>query len=437
MLKMMKSVLLVSVCLSLIAVPSLANGIGSAEKSQPFIEGQMIISINESGLSTMNMNDQDDNKVEKIETLGLDVISSLTDFPNEMGIMSENDAEFKKNVIQTMGHVYLAKFNKNNYANIQAAQNDIKKKLFEKGLNVKSVEPNYIVRASGISTKQAAHPDQVWQYDMIQSTQAWQLAGDTSDVKVAILDTGIDHNHPSLKNFVNQSLGKNFTTDDAKDTMDRQGHGSHVAGTIASYGPVAGVMKSATLIPVKVLGDNGSGSTYGVEQGILYAAKINADVINMSLGGGGYAKSMEDACQAAMNAGTIVVAASGNESQSSIGYPAKYKNVISVGAVDENEVRGSFSNYGEGLTIMAPGVDVYSTIPNGGYDYFSGTSMASPHIAGVVGLLKGINKDFTQAQIIQFLTSTAYEPDEYEEIEYGAGIADAYAACQAAQKARK
>src|SRR5690606_2525953 len=124
-----------------------------------------------------------------------------------------------------------------------------------------------------------------------------------------------------------------------------------------------------TLIPVKVLGDNGSGSVYGIIEGILHAANVGADVINMSLGGGGYVQAFDNACQTAMSKGVIIVAASGNEYSSRISYPAAYDGVIAVGAVDSNRNRASFSNYGTGLDVMAPGVNVYSTVPNNGYQY--------------------------------------------------------------------
>jgi subtilisin family serine protease len=223
------------------------------------------------------------------------------------------------------------------------------------------------------------------------------------------------------------SLAKSFV---GGTTMDVQKHGTHVSGTIASYGEVSGVMQNASIIPVKVLGDNGSGSMYGIQQGILYAASIKADVINMSLGGGGYSQGMDEACQTAVNAGVVVVAAAGNSGTNVISYPAAYNSVIAVGSVDKNRRRANSSQYGAGLSVMAPGVGIYSTVPNNGYDTFSGTSMATPHVAGVAGLIRSVNKNLTPAEVRNILQTTAVSAGPTNE--YGYGIVDAYAAVKAA-----
>lgn len=420
--------MLATLALSLIASSSLAMaGTTPAATATPHVEGQMIVAVNESGASAQGGVNKTETQANAIESIGIDVISSLTGMPGEMSNMAVTDEAFKQQVINTMGYVYLVNYTEDNYSNLEAAQKDITTKLKAKGLDVKYVEPNYTLRASETLSTSSTHPNQEWQYNMIKAPEAWALAGDTSAVKVAVLDTGIDNNHPNLTNFVNMSLAKTFV---GGTTMDVSQHGTHVAGTIASYGSVGGVMQSASLIPVKVLGDDGSGSLYGIEQGILYAAQIKADVINMSLGGGGFSQSMFDACQTAVDAGVIILAASGNNSTGTISYPAKYTNCIAVGAVDINRKRASFSQYGAGLAIMAPGKDIYSTIPNASYDTFSGTSMATPHMAGVAGLLKGINKSLTSEQVRQIITATAQPAGPANE--YGAGIVNAFAACQQA-----
>src|SRR5699024_2569630 len=158
---------------------------------------------------------------------------------------------------------------------------------------------------------------------------------------------------------------------------------THVAGTIASYGSVSGVMQDATLIPVKVLNDSGSGSMFGIQQGIIHAASVNSDVINMSLGGGGYDRGMDEAIQTANNRGTIIVAATGNDGIGRVSYPAAYSGSIAVGSVTSSKTRSYFSNYGPELDVMAPGSNIYSTLPNSWNDYVYGTSMARPHVAGV------------------------------------------------------
>ena len=150
----------------------------------------------------------------------------------------------------------------------------------------------------------------------------------------------------------------------------------------------------------------------------------------MSLGGGGYNQAMDEATKNAAENGTIVVAASGNNSSSQISYPARYPNVIAVGAVNQNQARASFSNYGDGLEIMAPGVDIYSTYPNDEYKSWQGTSMATPHVAGVVGLMRAANAEITTEGVREILRETAQEAGESKF--YGFGIVDAYEAVKEA-----
>ena len=140
-------------------------------------------------------------------------------------------------------------------------------------------------------------------------------------------------------------------------------------------------------------------------------------------------QSFDDACRTAVSRGVVVVAASGNEYASSISYPAAYDSVIAVGAVDSNRRRASFSNYGTGLELMAPGVNIYSTIPGNQYQTNSGTSMASPHVAGVAGLMRSVNRNASVSEIRSVLRNTAQYAGN--STEYGYGIVDAYAAVQA------
>ena len=366
---------------------------------------------------------------EIFESLGIDLVDSmmreLADQEGRVSAQSQAIEIEHKEILQKMGYVYLVEYDKAKFKNAELAEKDIEKKLAGKGLKVKYIEPNYVVKA--LEANPSIHKDQKWHYDMIQAPKAWEMTKGSPSVKTAILDTGIDYNHQNLKQFVDLNLGKSFV---GGDVMDRQGHGTHVAGTVAAYGSISGVMKSATLIPVKVLDDSGSGSTYGVQQGILYAAQIKADVINMSLGGGPYSQGVNDACEMAVKSGTVVVAATGNESQKSISYPAAYESVIAVGAVDSNKKRAYFSNYGKGTEIMAPGVDIYSSVPGGGYAKFSGTSMATPHVAGVVGLLRSANKQLSATEVRKILQKTAVNIGNSNE--YGYGLVNTAAAVQMA-----
>jgi subtilisin len=160
------------------------------------------------------------------------------------------------------------------------------------------------------------------------------------------------------------------------------------------------------------------------------------DVINMSLGGSAGSTALEDACNAAYNAGILVVAAAGNEGNRSgktdtIGYPAKYASVIAVGSINSSNIRSSFSSTGTALEIMAPGESIQSTYYNGGYATMSGTSMASPHVAGIAALIIAANHNLTNVQVRDILNATTNDMWN-DPFRYGNGLVDAYAAYQRA-----
>ncbi|TYQ12844.1 UNVERIFIED_CONTAM: subtilisin family serine protease [Acetivibrio alkalicellulosi] len=396
-----------------------------------YIEGQLVVSIEKDyDFSIQSTCEIINDQVSVMETNGFKVIDSILDSYIEFGSQSFDgvgfsvqnyDNSFTNQIIEDMGYVSLVEYSKE-YESLEKAIDKLRTTLEQNGLKVKYVEPNYVVEAFEDFTI-SMHRNQRWHYNMINAPSAWTITTGSRDVRIAVLDTGIDHNHQNLRNIVDTSLGASYV---GGNTMDVRGHGTHVAGTIASYGSVSGVADNITLIPVKVLGDNGRGTSYAVQQGILYASSINADVINMSLGGFGFSSGMNNACQVAAARGSVLVAASGNDGRSSIAYPAAYSSVISVGAVNSNRQRANFSNYGDGLDLMAPGVSIYSTTPGNGYSSYSGTSMAAPHVAGVVGLMRSVNKNITVNTIRSILTSTAQNAGS--RTYFGHGIVDAYAA---------
>ncbi|MFD1778409.1 S8 family serine peptidase [Fredinandcohnia salidurans] len=428
---------LVSFAIVLLLVLTMFVGVTFAEQpdnagkgNQDFVEGELIVSVEPkqkgNSDSTIQSADSLTGQDDALKAKGFSIIDTLHVEDTSVKPLLNNN--FNKKVVEKMGLVYLVKYSPDQFKSSNMAIKELRKELMNLGFKVRYISENYKMMAiEGTATIQAVHQNQKWHYDMIKAPQAWSVTNGSSAVKIAVLDTGIDHNHPSLANFVNTSLGRTFV---GGTTMDVQGHGTHVAGTIASYGSVSGVMQNATLIPVKVLGDDGSGSLYGITQGILYAANIDADVINMSLGGGGYNQSMDEAVQTATSQGTIVVAASGNDGASSISYPAAYSSVIAVGSVTSNRTRSSFSNYGSGLELMAPGSNIYSTYPNSRYTTLSGTSMATPHVAGVAGLIRAANPNISVSQARQILRDTAQEAGS--STQYGYGIVDAHAAVVAA-----
>lgn len=272
---------------------------------------------------------------------------------------------------------------------------------------VASVEPNFRVRAFD-APNDPLYAKQ-WNLRRMRVEDLWKKA-DGKDVVVAVIDTGVSTKLADLdpKRLVK---GFNFITRDDK-FEDDHGHGSHVAGTIAQDTNngigVAGIAPKARIMPLKVLGREGGGSTLDIAEAIVYAADNGAHIINLSLGGGGYTQVLEEACAYAQSKGAIVIAAAGNEGQPTSSFPARYPSVISVAASGPQDELAPYSNHGQGVDVIAPGGNT-SGAPEGGilqngpafladskqhevskgahFFYFQGTSMAAPHVAGVAALL--------------------------------------------------
>jgi thermitase len=257
------------------------------------------------------------------------------------------------------------------------------------------VQPNYVYRAAYTPTD-PRYPQQ-WGLPKIGAPAAWDVTRGRSTVLVAVVDTGVDYTHPDLASRVDTANDYDFINSDT-DAMDDNGHGTHVSGIIAAVmdngiGGV-GVAPECRVLPVKVLDSEGSGDTFQVAAGIRYAADSGAKVINMSLAGSSD-PSMSSAVAYAQEKGCVVVAAAGNDGSSGgAGYPARYPDVVGVGALDSSNNRAYFSNYGTGVDIAAPGVNILSTILGGSYGNMSGTSMAAPFVSGVAALVLSANPGF-------------------------------------------
>lgn len=253
------------------------------------------------------------------------------------------------------------------------------------------------------------HPDSVlrmvpqagpdWGVKALKGPEAWTVTKGRG-VRVAVLDTGVDSNHPDLKPRIKSA-------DDLKDfsgsqfgVTDKQGHGTHVAGSVLASGPLPGMAPEAELIVAKVLGDGGSGGVDDIAAGIRWAIGRDADVISMSLGGAGQDSFIPPALVEAEAAGVIVIAAAGNEGPGSntIGYPGGYKQSVCIGAVDLNLTAANFSSRGTALYTAGPGVGIRSTYPGGQYATMSGTSMATPNIAGLAALWIGAHPEIPKKE---------------------------------------
>ncbi|GAA0374440.1 S8 family peptidase [Bacillus horti] len=261
--------------------------------------------------------------------------------------------------------------------------------------------------------KAEAYQTVPWGITRVQSTTAQSNGYTGSGVRVAVLDTGIQANHPDL----NVVGGYSVFTDSANNNpfVDSNGHGTHVAGTVAALNNTIGVLgaaPNANLYAVKVLNNSGGGSYAGIAQGIEWSILNNMKIINMSLGGPSPSTILENWCNTAYNRGILVVAAAGNSGNSAgtgnnVGYPAAYSSVIAVAATDSSNNRASFSSTGPAVEISAPGVSVYSTYGSSGYATLNGTSMASPHVAGVAAQVWQAKPHLSNVQLRQLLNVSA------------------------------
>lgn len=293
---------------------------------------------------------------------------------------------------------------------------------------IKAVEFNAEVQALGQTVP--------WGVPHVQGTHSHAAGYTGSGMKVAILDTGIDKTHQDLSTNVKGGYSV-FTDADNKDPFyDGNGHGTHVSGTVAALNNtlgVIGVAHNADLYAVKVLNNDGSGSYAGIAQGIEWAVNNGMDIINMSLGGSSNSSILEQWCNTAYNSGVLVVAAAGNSgnvggNNDSVGYPAKYASVIAVAAIDSNNKRPSWSSTGPAVELSAPGVSVLSTTPGNNYASYNGTSMASPHVAGVAALIWAAKPGLSNVQLRQLLADTAINLGNANH--YGHGLVQALDAIQ-------
>lgn len=234
--------------------------------------------------------------------------------------------------------------------------------------------------------------DNAWSVSLIGAEVAHSQSVVGAGVNVAILDTGIDYNHPDLD--MNYSGGDNYTSLDVNnhDPMDDSfnGHGTHVAGIIAAEldgAGVVGVSPNASIYAVKVLDGAGFGSVSSIVSGIDWAIANQMDIVNMSMGLSTYSLALDEACAAAEAAGILLVAAAGNSYGGPVLYPAALPSVIAVGATTIFGDISPLSPIGAEMEIVAPGLNVYSTITGGGYGYLGGTSQAAPHVTGLAALL--------------------------------------------------
>lgn len=272
---------------------------------------------------------------------------------------------------------------------------------------VEYAEPNFIYYS--MKTPNDPRYGSLWGMAKIKAPVAWDETTGTKSVLVADIDTGIDENHEDLK--ANLVESKSFTS--CAPSGDQNGHGTHTAGTIGAVGNnskgVVGVNWQVGILAFKVGCTGRDMSTTNISRAINEAAQRNAKVINMSLGGSGASSTMQQAITNAVNSGTVVVASAGNDGPGTADglFPGAFPNVISVAATTSSDGRASFSSTGNTVDVAAPGLGILSTWKGGSYNTISGTSMAAPHVTGLVGLMFSKNPNMTPTEVKSIIEQTA------------------------------
>ena len=338
--------------------------------------------------------------------------------------------------------------------------------------DIEFAEPNFIYKAANIpNVPNDPRLEDQWNLSMVASEAAWQ-ASTGQGIVVAVLDTGIDSSHEEwgsqvladsydfISNTVSAGDSNGFDSDPNDEGTSF--HGSHVAGIIAATADnskgIAGLAYDASIMALRVLGIQDTGSSSDIAQAILYAAGLNntsgltpiqrADIINMSFGSDAFSQTIKQAIDQAFSQGVILVAAAGNANTDTPFYPAAYEKVVGVGSVSSNKARSSFSNFGDNLSLMAPGGTgsgssdfdgfqdaIISTINANNYSEYQGTSMAAPHVSAIAALMKELQPNlngtnFRQAIEDGDITNAVTSSSNNSNALYGAGIINAAKAVQ-------
>lgn len=314
---------------------------------------------------------------------------------------------------------------------------------FKANWNPIYVEPHYLYMTNELPdepvTDQGAfvpndtlYSEYQWNLPQIATESGWSVSKGSKDIVVAVIDTGVQADHPDLQGRLVEGVN---IVDPSSPPDDDVGHGTHVAGIISAAvnngEGVAGMTWYTKIMPVKALDSTGAGSTYSVAEGVLWAVDHGANVINMSLGNYAQAEFLHDALKYAYDHGVVLVAASGNDNTDRPGFPAAYPEVLAVAATNPDKTRAEYSNYGDYIDIAAPGTNIPSTYPGSRYAALSGTSMASPHVAALASLVRAVNPQLSNEEVMDVLRRTARDLGaQGKDNDFGYGEIDVKSALQ-------
>jgi len=427
------------------------TGHAGAEKKQKPVASTHAEPVEMSDVQTVELVRH--NKKEKEEDTKQNTLRFV---PNQLmvrfaGHFSREDAE--KELSKSTSYPFTLEetaLSKLNYykVNLSSKENDseVLEKLSQNS-SIVNAEPDFILDINGVEPNDTKYSSQ-WGLTAIGAPEAWLKTVGDSDIVVAVIDTGVEYTHPDLSaniwenndeiadngiddddnGYVDDVRGYDFVTisdsyvyegedpgPSDNDPIDVQGHGTHVAGTVAAEGNngmgVSGVSWAVSIMPVRAGFKNTSGGgsllNSNIVNAIMYAADNGANVISMSFGSSYNSSTQRTAVEYAASKGVILVAAAGNSNSTSKHYPAAYDDVISVGSTSSTGKKSSFSNYGDWVDISAPGSGIISTYLDGTYRTMSGTSMATPMLSGAAALLLSYNSSLTASQVKSILVDTS------------------------------
>lgn len=424
------------------------------------IPGEWIVKVKPQANSTLSGLSMKERKKRSEKVVGTILSKSFKGAASSLSTLTTN-AVYKVKAITMSDTIVKIKFNRK-------TDGETARQILAKDGSIAYVEPNLKVRALGMQSIHRSYapmpedPRLKEQWDMLNFGQASKPNGKTGTVgadinvvpawkagirgskymTVAVIDTGVDWDHPELRDnifenpgeagelsnngvdddengIVDDVHGANFVDADSptNDSRDDNNHGTHCSGTIGARGDngegISGINWNVSILPVKFLSAQGGGSTEGAINGVLYAARMGVKIMSNSWGSRSSSKALQEAIEFARDRGILFVAAAGNDGANNDSrgtFPANYKveNVMSVAATDNFDKLAYFSNYGKATVhIAAPGQDILSTVMNGGYEFYNGTSMATPHVAGAAALLWSVKRTMSYEQIKNRLMATA------------------------------
>lgn len=354
-------------------------------------------------------------------------VSRFQKIDNDLYVVPLNtnvDKDLKITELQQSGYFNYVEPNYKLYTDQKAPERD-----YIKVIKMPDDEPAPILSTKEVTPNDKGFSSQYYLKE-INATKAWRTTVGNSQVVVAVLDTGIDANHPDLSGKISGSI-----SDDLSDSI---GHGTEVAGIIAANTNnnqgIAGVTWKTKILSLRITDDIGQARVSTVASALDEAYNSGAKIVQISLSTNQYSKTLQNAIKQAQSRGLIIVSTAGNTGVQELRYPGAFTGVIAVGSVDKNKELESYSTTGEHVSFVAPGTSIYTTTTNSSYGSVSGTSFSAPQIAGAAALVWSVAPDLTNDEVRDILIRSAEDlGDPGKDIKYGYGLLNTQKAVELAK----